>query len=66
MKIRINFTYIGGVIRGVIPADDGAEKELLGGFQRLDRYPDVDEKDLKTPSATENELAWVLEVPVKD
>ena len=59
-------TYIGGVTKGAIGADDGVENEPLGGFQRLARYPGVDENDLKTPSAAEKELGWVLEAPTSD
>lgn len=41
-------SYIVGVVNRLGRNEDGVENALLTVFQRLDKYPGVDENDLKT------------------
>lgn len=53
--VKFTITYIEGVVRIVAGAGAGVEKELTA-FQRLARYPGVDENDCDTDSVIEKEL----------
>jgi hypothetical protein len=59
-------SYINGVANGAVFSDGGVEEKLLTAFQRLARYPGVEENDLTTLSATEKELASVLMLPTEE
>lgn len=55
-KIQIVITYIVEVMNWAASEDVGVENELRVAFQRLAKYPGVEEKDLNTLEL-ENELA---------
>ena len=57
-------TYIEGVANGAeIREDEGVDEKLWTAFQRLAKYPGVEENDLTTLSEIEKELASVLVIP---
>lgn len=59
--------YIVGVVNGPLFCDDeGVEEKLLTAFQRLAKYPGVDENDLITLSVIEKEVAWMLNFPMEE